>query len=58
MNKAFNDAVMITLDRDDIDQIKANSHKFFISLPNKSILIHFLPISVHLYCKSSLITLF
>lgn len=28
MNKAFNDAVMITLDRGDIDQIKANSHKF------------------------------
>ena len=29
MNRAFNDAVMITLDRDDIDQIKATSYKFF-----------------------------
>ncbi|MGL5642373.1 MAG: replication initiation protein [Paraclostridium sp.] len=29
MNRAFNDAVMITLDRDDVDQIKATSYKFF-----------------------------
>ena len=29
MLKAFNDAVMITLDRDDIETIKATSYKFF-----------------------------
>lgn len=29
MEKAFDDAVMITLDRDDVDTIKATSYKFF-----------------------------
>lgn len=29
LNRAFEDAVMITLDRDDIEKIKANSYKFF-----------------------------
>lgn len=29
MNRAFEDAVMITLDRDDVDKIKANSYNFF-----------------------------
>lgn len=29
MERAFNDAVMITLDRDDVDTIKATSYKFF-----------------------------
>lgn len=29
MNRAFNDSVMITLDRDNVDKIKANSYKYF-----------------------------
>lgn len=29
MEKAFDDAVMISLDRDDIETIKATSYKFF-----------------------------
>lgn len=29
MNKAFEDAIMITLDRDDVDNIKATSYNFF-----------------------------
>lgn len=29
MEKAFNDAVMVTLDRDDVETIKATSYKFF-----------------------------
>ena len=29
MNRAFEDAVMITLDRDDVETIKATSYKFF-----------------------------
>ncbi len=36
MKKAFDDAVMITLDRDDVEKIKAASYKFFKStLKNK-----------------------
>lgn len=38
MKKAFNDAVMITLDRDDVETIKATSYKFFKgTLDNKII---------------------
>ena len=29
MNRAFEDAVMITLDKDDVETIKATSYKFF-----------------------------
>ncbi|MGL5716863.1 MAG: replication initiation protein [Paraclostridium sp.] len=36
MEKAFDDAIMVTLDRDDVDTIKATSYKFFKStLDNK-----------------------
>ncbi|GAA0696958.1 hypothetical protein GCM10008904_01220 [Paraclostridium ghonii] len=36
MKKAFNDAVMITFDRDDVEKIKASSYKFFkATLENK-----------------------
>ncbi|MGL5753867.1 MAG: replication initiation protein [Paraclostridium sp.] len=36
MEKAFNDAVMVTLDRDDVETIKATSYKFFkVTLDNK-----------------------
>ncbi|MGL5694007.1 MAG: hypothetical protein ACRCXA_08010 [Peptostreptococcaceae bacterium] len=36
MEKAFDDAVMVTLDRDDVENIKATSYKFFKStLDNK-----------------------
>ncbi|MEG2458175.1 MAG: replication initiation protein [Bacilli bacterium] len=36
MERAFNDAVMIILDRDDVDIIKATSYKFFkVTLDNK-----------------------
>jgi hypothetical protein len=38
MNRAFEDSVMITLDRDDVETIKANSYKFFKgTLENKII---------------------
>ncbi|MGL5439856.1 MAG: replication initiation protein [Filifactoraceae bacterium] len=38
MERAFDDAVMITLDRDDVESIKASSYKFFKStLDNKVI---------------------
>ncbi|MGL5331185.1 MAG: replication initiation protein [Peptostreptococcaceae bacterium] len=38
MDKAFNDAIMITLDRDDVEQIKATSYRFFKgTLDNKII---------------------
>lgn len=38
MEKAFNDAVMVTLDRDDVETIKATSYKFFKgTLDNKVI---------------------
>lgn len=38
MNRAFEDAVMITLDRDDVENIKASSYKFFKgTLDNKVI---------------------
>ena len=38
MERAFDDAVMITLDRDDVEKIKANSYKFFKgTLDNKII---------------------
>ena len=38
MEKAFEDAVMITLDRDDVETIKATSYKFFKgTLDNKII---------------------
>lgn len=37
---AFEDAVMITLDRDDIEQIKASSYKFFKGTLNNKILEH------------------
>lgn len=38
MEKAFNDSVMITLDRDDVETIKATSYKFFKgTLDNKII---------------------
>lgn len=38
MEKAFNDAVMVTLDRDDVETIKATSYKFFKgTLDNKII---------------------
>ncbi|MGL5439113.1 MAG: hypothetical protein ACRDA4_01840 [Filifactoraceae bacterium] len=36
MERAFDDAVMITLDRDDVESIKAGSYRFFKStLDNK-----------------------
>ncbi|MGL6105110.1 hypothetical protein, partial [Romboutsia sp.] len=36
MEKAFDDALMITLERDDVDDIKASSYKFFkATLDNK-----------------------
>ncbi|EPZ61634.1 hypothetical protein H476_3621, partial [[Clostridium] sordellii VPI 9048] len=36
MERAFDDAVMITLDRDDVETIKATSYKFFkTTLDNK-----------------------
>lgn len=37
---AFEDAVMITLDRDDIEQIKASSYKFFKGTLNNKIIEH------------------
>ncbi|WP_261290810.1 hypothetical protein [Paraclostridium sordellii] len=32
MERAFDDTVMITLDRDDVETIKATSYKFFKSI--------------------------